>query len=169
MKNMFIIAFAAFCISLSAAVQYNIDWNGIYVNEDSTITVKFTNNSLFKDFNVFGYYLNGDISGEFSIDSAKDKEFELGNFSSGDTIGFFVVQNGIYYNNFGIHDRYNGHYGLETWTDDWSKYAQFDIKISSKSYDNPSTTSGQPLPGELASLVIGGASLIIRRKLKKNA
>lgn len=160
----FLVLFAM-CLSVcaSAAYQYEIDWSGIHVNSNSSLIVKFTDNSFFKNFDTFGYSINGEFGKEFNTDSVKGKEFDLGSFTTGDNIGFFVSQNGTYYNNFGLTSKDNGHYLFETWTSDWSSYQSFDVKING--FD--STPSGQPLPGVLTSLALGGAALLAIRKLKK--
>ena len=152
------------------AYQYDVNWNGVQINQNMSLTVQFTSNQFFKNYDTFGYYVlkydNTYRYQMFDIKEANGKKFDLGDFIAGENIGFFVGKGDNYTTHFGLFDKNgNNHYGLEVWTPDWSVYDQFDIKLYGG--EPIKTPSGQPLPGVLASLAIGAGALGTRRYFKK--
>ncbi len=172
----------AFCATFSSfgAFQYGGE-NSFYITETASLSVQVTGNDLFKNYNVFGYQVvSADGSTrtvEMPTANANGKKFDLGSFNTGDTVSFFVVKNGEYSTDFQLTKTDgNNHFNLEVWGANWSGATVFEIKINGGEAIafNPADPSGggtsptgQPLPGILASLLIGGSVLGIARRARK--
>lgn len=228
MKNMLIIAFAAFCISLSAAFQYEViksstpgKWNdggsnngisgysffvkvtegsgSLYILDKINNLYSMSGNSellsIRADMTNYGYVdnitgnaFNGDGStitntSQFNQwnDVITQTGYKLGDFNEGDEIGVWLTTNGnktgasifdksnpVNTNQINFRDAFVGTDALGNDLFQLDFKNQGSIFFGITGVANPSP-SGQPLPGVLATLLLGGGAFgILNLKKKKS-
>lgn len=157
------LAFAVLTSSLFAAYQYEIKPDGIKVNENMSLSIHVTDNSFFKNYDKFGYTVtNADgttRSQSFEIDDAKGKKFDLGDFKTGAKVDFFVEAGNSVYKQLSLTEKNVELTYLNV--SNGSINDTFKIQINGGAYHgpNPPPPAGQPLPGVLAALLLGGGTL----------
>ncbi len=168
------------CATTFAAYQYTINSNGISIGENLNLVVQFTQNSFFKNYDTFGYTVTsstGETRSEtLNTSDVNGKKFDLGNFSAGDTIAFTVGKGNVVSTGFSIAE-FNGNnqYYLSAWTTNGSINDTFQVKFTGTATgggaasNGGSAPSGQPLPGILATLLVGGGVIGVMRKRRKAA
>ena len=184
MKKMTMIFLALLSLNLFAAFQYQVSgYGGGYFSFDGTTSLKmdrpgvhkgldylFVKNSLVLGDNSWGYYLLSD----WKLVHVQADGF-LGTFSSGDKIGIWIAnESGEIFTstNTGNQDYTFGKSGSSG--DDFCLYqgsAGIFLTPSHWEYQLSETAapSGQPLPGVLASLLIGCGVAYLARRRKKSA
>ncbi len=184
MKKITMIFLALLSLNLFAAFQYQVSgYGGGYFSFDGTTSLKmdrsgvhkgldylFVKNSLVLGDNSWGYYLLSDRK----LVHVQADGF-LGTFSSGDKIGIWIAnESGEIFTstNTGNQDYTFGKSGSSG--DDFCLYqgsAGIFLTPSHWEYQLSETAapSGQPLPGVLASLLIGGGVAYLARRRKKSA
>ena len=170
-KLIFTAVLAAFAGSLFAAYQYEIEPDGIKVNEDMSLTIHVTDNSFFKNYDKFGYTVtNADgttRTQSFDINDATGKKFDLGDFTTGAKVDFFVEAGNSIYNQLSLTEKNVELTYLNV--SNGSINDTFKIQIDGGAYHGPKPPkpAGQPLPGVLAALLLGGGTvgaIVLKRK-----
>mgnify|MGYP000120194136 CR=1 FL=1 len=163
------------CLALSgfAVHQYDVNSDGIVFNENMSLMIHVTNNDFFKSLDSFGYYVkdgNGGYTryGVFEVDAAQGKKFDFGNFAAGEEIGFFIGKDNDYTTLFTLTQHSNAQYSLDALGDEKSLNGNFRIQLRPGEYTGP---AGQPLPGVVATVLLGGAGagfFGLRKKWKRS-
>lgn len=170
-KCLLTLALAVLAFSLFAAYQYEIQPDGIKVNENMSLTIHVTDNSFFKHYDKFGYTVTNPDgttrSQSFDIDDAKGKKFDLGDFTTGSKVDFFVEDGKSVYKQLSLTEKNVELTYLNV--SNGSINDTFKIHIDGGAYHgpNPPPPAGQPLPGVLAALLLGGGTLgaiVLKRK-----
>jgi len=181
MKKLLVLLFGIICLSLFSAVQYNVKGNQGWLTFDSatSFSVDVTRSGKDKDHNNFidagegiqdyGWYnLNTNEYG-----SLKDVTVT---FTENDKIAFWVKDNqnntfistkgqsasGFIWGKSGYADGlqiYGGNKGSH------GTHEYYVFKVTSVPSNN-NTPSGQPLPGIIATLLVGGVSVFYLKKRK---
>ncbi len=176
MKKFFIstlIAMAAF--SLFAATQYDIETDGVKVNENMSLMIHVTDNSLFKNYDTFGVTIknpDGTITTQtFSTADASGKKFDVGNVVAGSEVTFFTGKGGTVYEYVSLTEKNPALTYLVV--NAGSGSVTFKIQIAGGEYTGqPAGPAGQPLPGVFAALLLGGGAAgtaIFKRRRKAAA
>ena len=186
MKNIFLILlFFAASFSVTAAYQYNSKGNQGWLSFDSTMTVGFDLARSGKDKDHENFIDRGEgvaDYGWYNLETGESESFSNGlsaTFSAGDRIGLYVTDS-------------TGKTFLSTkptapFEDDiWGKAKIVDgnlqlgggnmgtngthefyvFKVNNGNASNKAP-SGQPLPGIIATLLVGGGTLVYLKKRKK--
>lgn len=161
-----LILFAVGMVPAFAAYQYDINSDGIGINENLSLVIHVTGNDLFKNFDQFGYTVqNADgttRSETFNLADVNGKQFEFGNFTAGEKVGFFVVKNGVVTTDFELSGHSDAQSLLSFYTASGKVYTSFRIQVAAGEYTGKTdgnAPSGQPLPGVLAAVLIGGGAI----------
>ena len=189
MKKVF---FVALCLSLAvsamAAYQYDSKGNEAWVTFDSDMTVAFDLSRSGKDKDHENFIDRGEgiaDYGWYNMDTGTSGSFNNGvtaTFTENDRIGLYVTDNtGKTY----MTTKPGKNSPFED--DVWGKAKVVDgfmqlgggnmgsngthefyvFKVSSSNANGNNTPSGQPLPGIIATLVVGGGALVYLKKRKK--
>ena len=174
------------CVSAMAAYQYNTKGNQGWLTFDSETTLGFDLTRSGKDKDHENFIDRGEgiaDYGWYNMDTGTSGSFNNGvtaTFTENDRIGLYVTDN-------------KGNTYLSTkprtpFEDDiWGKAKVVDgsmqlgggnmgsngthefyvFKVSSSNANGNNTPSGQPLPGIIATLVVGGGALVYLKKRKK--
>ena len=187
MKQIFLLLFTLCSIStLTAAYQYETKGNQLWLTFDSSTTVAFDlgRSGKDKDHNNFIDRGEGVVDyGWYNLDTNATGSFDNGmsaTFSETDRIGLYVKDsNGNVYTStkapnsadehaiWGKADDVDGSialYGGNKGSNGTHEYYVF--KVSTANTGNK-TPSGQPLPGIIATLVLGGGTALYLKKRKK--
>jgi len=179
MMKKFLIGFLMWLVAaqgvLMAAYQYNEyishDNGFIYLNEDADLSFEFgpsyhNNQSISKNWDTMTVAVTS-ASGETSTRTVAlaGNTVDIGTYNAGDRLQLFVTNKhnttstAAWYGvtgwdpatNYNEYLLFNVHYNPN------SKYDQYAFKVSGSAASSPST--GQPLPGVIASLLLGGSLL----------
>ena len=191
MKKVF---FVALCLSLAvsamAAYQYDSKGNEAWVTFDSAMTVAFDLSRSGKDKEHENFIDRGEgvaDYGWYNLDTGETGSFANGanaSFSENDRIGLYVKDNDG--NVFASTKKVNipdlggnvtwgktilledalGLYGGNKGSNGTHEYYVFKVSNTNASGKSP---SGQPLPGIIATLLIGGGTVLYLKKRKKLA
>ena len=177
-----------FCVSLMAAYQYETKGNQAYLVFDSTTTVAFDLSRSGKDNDHENYIDRGNgiaDYGWYNIETGETGSFSEGmpaTFNENDKIGLYVKDNegNIYTSTkkstntelgkdviWGKADEVEGSiaiYGGNKGSNGTHEYYVFKVNTANASGKTP---SGQPLPGIIATLVVGGGAVVYLKKRKK--
>lgn len=149
-----------------AVQQYDVNANGIRVNENMSVTIHVSGNNLFKNYDKFGFYVqNADGSYRnqtFSIADAQGKKFDFGDFAAGEEIKLYVVKGDNVFSDFSLSDKNGELVDVEFFDRNGKTETKFKFHVDG------GAPSGQPLPGVIAALLLGGGALGARRFLKKS-
>ena len=186
MKNIFLISlFFAASFSVTAAYQYNAKGNQGWLSFDSAMTIGFDLARSGKDKDHENFIDRGEgvaDYGWYNLETGESGSFSNGlsaTFSAGDRIGLYVTDN--------TGKTFLSTKPTEPFEDDiWGKAKIVDgnlqlgggnmgsngthefyvLKVNNANASNK-TPSGQPLPGIIATLVVGGGTLVYLKKRKK--
>ena len=158
--------------SLWAAHQYGgikVKDDGFRIGKELSLSVQFLQNRYFKNFSYFGYYVadgNGLVRYQaFDVAEASGKKFDLGDFKAGEEVKFFMANSrDEYYTGEIDYDKNRYEFEIEGGRYDDVEF-KFDIKVGD--YKGDETPTGQPLPGVLATMALGGAALFGAKKWKQ--
>ena len=189
MKKFIVFLFLLCCsASLSAAYQYKEDGKQGWIIFDSTTTVSFDLGRSGKDKDHENFIDRGQgvaDYGWYNLDTGATGSFANGSeatFNENDRIGFYVkdntgkvftttksVENTDLGKNitFGKSDMVDGAialYGGDMGSNGTHEHYVFKVSTANASGKTP---SGQPLPGIIATLVVGGGALVYLKKRKK--
>ena len=182
----YIVLFLCFCtICLNAAVQYNTKGNQGWLTFDSDTVLSFDLDRSGKGKNHQNFIDRGKgISdyGWYNLDTGETGSFKngvTGTFSENDKIGLYVTDNkGKTYLSTKPQKPFKGDIWGKTKIIDDSIYIAggnfgshgtheyYVFKITANNSGN-NAPNGQPLPGIIATLLIGGASIWYLKKRKK--
>ena len=185
------ILFAIVCLccgfSLMGAYQYNTKGNQLWLTFDSETTVSFGLSRSGKDKDHENFIDRGQgvaDYGWYNLDTGESGSFGNGataTFSENDRIGFYVKdesgqilkstkkdnadlgKNAIW----GKSDEVDGSvalYGGNKGSNGTHEYYVFKVNTVNA---NGKTPSGQPLPGIIATLIVGGGAIVYLKKRKK--
>lgn len=175
MKKYFILLtlFAAAVFSLKAAEQYDINFGNGVKNGSISINGSLDSFSMTTDFGsvggsgAIGYYTYTDDINNYQLGdqtfTKKDGAITIDNLAEGQNIGFYLVKkNGQIYSDFyfGV-DKHGLYMDFEK---NYGNGKDERIYISSIEAVNSKKPTGQPLPGALMTLAVGGAAAWIARK-----
>lgn len=179
MKRILTILFLILNISVFAAYQYNVKGNQSWITFDSATTLSFEIGTTGKDKDHENFIDRGKgiaDYGWYNLESGESGSFNNGltaTFTENDKIGLYVTDNnGKTY----LSTKPKNNYSFEN--DIWGKSKLVDgsLTISGGNFGsngtheyyifkvtnvptNNNTPSGQPLPGILATLLVGGTGL----------
>ena len=182
----FVFAFAA-AMPVMAAYQYNSNGNQGWLTFDSDTTLAFDLSRSGKDKDHENFIDRGEgvaDYGWYNMDTGSSGSFANGataTFSENDRIGLYVKDsNGNIYSStksakadlggeivWGKADVVDGAlalYGSNKGSNGTHEYYVFQVNTGNA---NGKTPSGQPLPGIIATLVVGGGTLLYIKKRKK--
>lgn len=184
----YIVLFLCFCtICLNAAVQYNTKGNQGWLTFDSDTVLSFDLGTTGKDKNHQNFIDRGEgiaDYGWYNMNTGETGSFDNGlsaSFTENDKIGLYVTDNK---GNTYLSTKTNKKYPFEN--DIWGKSKLVDgslyiaggnfgsngtheyyvFKITTNNSGN-NAPNGQPLPGIIATLLIGGASIWYLKNRKK--
>ena len=186
-KLLFISVFCGLAVSAMAAYQYETKGNQGWLTFDSKTTVAFdlTRSGKDKEHENFIDRGQGVVDyGWYNLDTGKTGSFSNGlaaTFNESDRIGFYVTDNtGKTY--MSTRPGKNSPFENDTWgksrivdgnlqlgggnmgSNGTHEFYVFKVNTANASGKTP---SGQPLPGIIATLIIGGGSLLYLKKRKK--
>ena len=189
MKKMFLLLFLLCGMSsLMAAYQYNIKGNQGWLTFDSATTVSFDLSRSGKDNDHENFIDRGEgiaDYGWYNMDTGATGSFLNGSsatFSESDRIGFYIkdnqgqvftstksveiaaLGNDIVWGKSSVVDGALAVYGGNKGSNGTHEYYVFQVSTANA---NGKTPSGQPLPGIIATLVIGGGTVVYLKKRKK--
>ena len=177
-----------FSVSLTAAYQYKTGGNGAWLTFDSNTTVAFDLSRSGKDKDQENYIDRGNgiaDYGWYNLDTGATGSFSEGmpaTFNENDRIGLYVKDNeGNSFTStkkatntelgtdvsWGKADEIDGSiaiYGGNKGSNGTHEYYVFKVNTANASGKTP---SGQPLPGIIATLVVGGGAVVYLKKRKK--
>lgn len=167
MKKTILVLFIMFtAVAVFAVPQYSVGSDGVQINDDLSLQIHVTDNNFFKSVDVFGFYVqNADGSyryDSFNTSDASGKKFDFGNFTSGEKVQFFSLTGDKIYTGITLKP-----HGAAQYTLTIPGVDTYRVQLTSGEYtgSNPGGgssgggtpgPSGQPLPGVLAALMIGG-------------
>jgi hypothetical protein len=181
----YIILLLCFCtICLNAAVQYNTKGNQGWLTFDSDTVLSFDLDRSGKDKNHYNFIDRGGSVidyGWYNLETGETGSFNNGltaNFKETDKIGLYVTDNkGTYLSTKPKKPFENDIWGKSKLVDGslyiaggnlgsngTHEYYVFKIKTNNSGNNTP---NGQPLPGIIATLLIGGASIWYLKNRKK--
>ena len=176
------------CVSTFAAYQYNTKGNQVSLSFDSTTTVAFDVGRSGKDKDHENFIDRGEgvvDYGWYNLETGATGSFANGasaTFSENDRIGLYVKDsNGNIYTStksvkntslgtdliWGKSDVKTGDiaiYGGNKGSNGTHEYYVFKVNTANA---NGKTPSGQPLPGIIATLLVGSGTLVYLKKRKK--
>ena len=189
MKRVLLLLFVLSCnISLMAAYQYETNGNQGWLTFDSATTVSFDVGRSGKDKDHENFIDRGEgitDYGWYNLDTGATGSFSNGasaTFSENDRIGLYVKDsNGKVYTStksvqnsslgkdviWGKSDKVDDGlaiYGGNKGSNGTHEYYVFKVNTANA---NGKTPSGQPLPGIIATLLIGGGTVVYLKKRKK--
>ena len=189
MKRILLLAFFFGCtLSLMAAYQYNTSGNQGWLTFDSSTTVSFDLSRSGKDNDHENFIDRGEgiaDYGWYNLENGETGSFANGasaTFSENDRVGFYVKDNegNIYTSTKTVTNSNLGSdliwgkssmvdgaialYGGDKGSNGTHEYYVFSVNTANA---NNKTPSGQPLPGIIATLVVGGGALVYLKKRKK--
>ena len=189
MKSMLLLTLFLLCnVSLMAAYQYNTQGNQSWLTFDASTTVSFEASRSGKDKDHENFIDRGEgivDYGWYNLETGATGSFLNGasaTFSETDSIGLYVKdsQGNIYTTTKKVEndalgkDLIWGHsklidgevalYGGNNGSNGTHEYYVFKVSTANA---NGKTPSGQPLPGIIATLVIGGGAVVYLKKRKK--
>ena len=189
MKRILLLAFFFGCtLSLMAAYQYNTQGNQGWLTFDSSTTVSFDLSRSGKDNDHENFIDRGEgiaDYGWYNLENGETGSFANGasaTFSENDRVGFYVKDNegNIYTSTKTVTNSNLGSdliwgkssmvdgaialYGGDKGSNGTHEYYVFSVNTANA---NNKTPSGQPLPGIIATLVVGGGALVYLKKRKK--
>ena len=189
MKRILLLAFFFGCtLSLMAAYQYNTNGNQGWLTFDSSTTVSFDLSRSGKDKDHENFIDRGEgiaDYGWYNLENGETGSFANGasaTFSENDRVGFYVKDNegNIYTSTKKVTNSNLGSdliwgkssmvdgaialYGGNKGSNGTHEYYVFSVNTANA---NNKTPSGQPLPGIIATLVVGGGALVYLKKRKK--
>ena len=189
MKRILLLAFFFGCtLSLMAAYQYNTQGNQGWLTFDSSTTVSFDLSRSGKDNDHENFIDRGEgiaDYGWYNLENGETGSFANGasaTFSENDRVGFYVKDNegNIYTSTQKVQNSNLGSdliwgkssmvdgaialYGGNKGSNGTHEYYVFSVNTANA---NNKTPSGQPLPGIIATLVVGGGALVYLKKRKK--
>lgn len=189
MKRILLLAFFFGCtLSLMAAYQYNTQGNQGWLTFDSSTTVSFDLSRSGKDNDHENFIDRGEgiaDYGWYNLENGETGSFANGasaTFSENDRVGFYVKDNegNIYTSTKKVTNSNLGSdliwgkssmvdgaialYGGNKGSNGTHEYYVFSVNTANA---NNKTPSGQPLPGIIATLVVGGGALVYLKKRKK--
>lgn len=181
----YIILFLCFCtIYLNAAVQYNTKGNQGWLTFDSDTVLSFDLDRSGKDKNHQNFIDRGESVidyGWYNLETGETGSFNNGltaNFKETDKIGLYVTDNkGTYLSTKPKKPFENNIWGKSKLVDGSlyiaggnfgsnGTHEYYVFKITTNNSGN-NTPNGQPLPGIIATLLIGGASIWYLKNRKK--
>lgn len=185
MKYLLLLIFTFFTINTFAAYQYNIKGNQGWLTFDSKMTVTFDIGTSGKDKNHINFIDRGEgiaDYGWYNLESGEHGSFNNGlsaSFNENDVIGLYVTDNkGKTYLSTKSKSQFkNDIWGKSRMIDGFFTIAggnfgsngtheYYVFKINSVA-SNDKTPNGQPLPGILATLIIGGGGLWYLKNRKR--
>lgn len=189
MKKVFFLLFLLGCtVSLMAAYQYETKGNELWLTFDSATTVSFDLSRSGKDKNHENFIDRGEgiaDYGWYNIETGATGSFANGasaTFNENDRIGVYVKDNDgnvfkstkkgnspdvdgdIIWGKAGEVDGSIALYGGNKGSNGTHEYYVFKVNTANASGKTP---SGQPLPGIIATLLVGGGTLAYLKKRKK--
>ena len=188
MKKAVVLFLLCSCISLMAAYQYATKGNEAWLTFDSATTVSFDLGRSGKDKNHENFIDRGEgvaDYGWYNLDTGATGSLANGataTFNEGDRIGLYVKDNsGEVFtstkkvNNselgsditWGKSNEVDGSlaiYGGNKGSNGTHEYYVFKVSTANA---NGKTPSGQPLPGIIATLLVGGGTVVYLKKRKK--
>ena len=187
-KNIVLSAIIAFTatFSLEAAYQYGGKGNQVYLTFDSETTVSFDLGRSGKDKDHENFIDRGEgiaDYGWYNMDTGETGSFSNGaaaTFSENDRIGLYVTDNtgttywstkpgkneadNVIWGKSKVVDGGLAVYGGNMGSNGTHEYYVFKVNSNNA---NGKAPSGQPLPGIIATLAIGGGALVYLKKRKK--
>ena len=188
MKNLlFVVMFLVLAVTVQAAYQYNTKGNQGWLTFDSDTTVAFDLGRSGKDKDHENFIDRGEgvtDYGWYNLDTGATGSFNNGlaaTFSANDRIGLYVTDNtGKTYmttkpgKNSPFEDDIWGKARVENGNlylagGNWGSNGTHEYYVFKVNNANASgkTPSGQPLPGIIATLVVGGGAVVYLKKRKK--
>ena len=189
MKKAFIVLLLlCTCVSLMAAYQYNTKGNQGWLTFDSATTVSFDLGRSGKDKDHENFIDRGEgvaDYGWYNLETGETGSFLNGasaTFSENDRVGLYVKDNtgkiftstkSVKNSNLGskllwgktrVEDDGFAMYGGNMGSNGTHEYYVFKVSTANA---NGKTPSGQPLPGIIATLLVGGGTLVYLKKRKK--
>ena len=189
MKRAFFVLFLLFtCVSLMAAYQYNTKGNQGWLTFDSATTVSFDLGRSGKDKDHENFIDRGEgvtDYGWYNLETGETGSFLNGasaTFSEKDRVGLYVKDNTgkIFTSTKSVNNSNLGSellwgktramedglaiYGGNMGSNGTHEYYVFKVSTANA---NGKTPSGQPLPGIIATLLVGGGTLVYLKKRKK--
>ena len=176
------------CVSTFAAYQYNTKGNQVSLSFDSSTTVAFDLGRSGKDKDHENFIdRGGDVAdyGWYNLETGEIGSFANGataKFSENDRIGLYVKDNegNIYTSTKSVGNSSLGSdliwgkanvieesiaiYGGDKGSNGTHEYYVFKVNTANA---NGKTPSGQPLPGIIATLLVGSGTLVYLKKRKK--
>mgnify|MGYP003494212808 CR=1 FL=1 len=174
------------CVSAMAAYQYNTKGNQGWLTFDAETTLGFELTRSGKDKDHENFIDRGEgiaDYGWYNMDTGTSGSFNNGvtaTFTENDRIGLYVTDNkgNTYLSTkprtpfeddiWGKARIVDGHLSIgggNMGSNGTKEYYVF--KVSSNNANGSNTPSGQPLPGIIATLVVGGGALVYLKKRKK--
>ena len=186
MKKAFLaIVLSGVCLSAMAAYQFNTKGNQGWITFDSSTTISFDLSRSGKDKDHENYIDRGQgvaDYGWYNLDSKETGSFKNGlsaTFSENDRIGLYVTDNqgNTYLSTkprkpfeddlWGKARLENGNLRLGGGNNGSNGTHEFYIFKVNNANASGKTPSGQPLPGIIATLVVGSGALVYLKKRKK--
>ena len=186
MKHIFIVVFFFLSCMLFGAMQYNVKGNQGWMTFDSVTELNLELSRSGKDKDHENFIDRGEgvaDYGWYNMDTGEVGSFSNGasaTFSENDRIGLYVTDNTgntfwstkpgkndadeIIWGKSSIVDGGLAIYGGNKGSNGTHEYYVFKVSANNASGNTP---SGQPLPGIIATLIVGGGTLVYLKKRKK--
>lgn len=188
MKNIFGIILLSLSITCFGAYQYNTKGNQGWITFDSNTVVSFDLGTTGKDKDHENFIDRGEgvaDYGWYNMNTGETGSFKNGlsaSFTENDKIGLYVTDNrGTTYLSTKTNEKYSfnetiwgksklvdgsltvagGNFGSN------GTHEYYVFKITTSNTNNSNTPTGQPLPGIIATLIIGGTGIVYLKKRKQ--
>lgn len=174
MRFILMLMLLGYALTGLGAQQFQVTTHGIQINQDTSLSLTLSDSYMFNGthilsrFDQIGYYAvqaNGAYRFEaFDTDSIEGNEVKMGDFSAGESVGLYLVDGNRVLDE-PMFMQFGDLIGVNV-VDWWSgSFDQFWFTAEGGA-PGGGTPSGQPLPGVLASFLVGGglATFVVRRK-----